>query len=222
MRVRAVIICNLHLGWRMALWVCSAQRTSISGALEVRTHPFCQSPLHLLTISLLQSPGERSGRVCGKDYAVCVFALLQKLPPILRWRCWGSDRDGDSGRRGRSHVNEDIVWLPLIKMFPQGCSIRGTNKKNVIAHVIKRCMMIHDNNCAGGWWWGVLVTVHDLINSQDTGKSIPDFIMDKSGQLSPDAHWTLMTQLICLFWDSHFYLTSPKKFKKKPAEPFTC
>lgn len=37
--------------------------------------------------------------------------------------------------------------------------------------------MIHDNNCAGG-----LDNARDLINMQDTGKSIPDFITDKSGQ----------------------------------------
>lgn len=37
--------------------------------------------------------------------------------------------------------------------------------------------MIHDNNCAGG-----KIAAHDLINVQDTGKSIDDFISDKSGQ----------------------------------------
>lgn len=44
--------------------------------------------------------------------------------------------------------------------------------------------MIHDNNCAGGE-----ITADDLLNGRDTGKSIPDFITDKSGrtqQLSAD------------------------------------
>lgn len=75
-----------------------------------------------------------------------------------------------------THVDKDTVCLSLIKMFPQGCRIHGTNKKNLIADVIKRCVMIHGNNYAGG------KTTHDLINVQDTGKLIRDFIMDKSGQ----------------------------------------
>lgn len=114
---------------------------------------------------------------------MCVFALLEKFslsdtemfsPHGLR-QSGGSNRGGDGGR-GHSHVNEDIVWLSLIKMFPQGCCIHGLIK-NVIADVIKRCMMIHDNNYAVG-----KTAARDLINVQDTGKSIPDFITDKSGQ----------------------------------------
>lgn len=86
---------------------------------------------------------------------------------------------------GPSDVNDDIVWLSLIKMFPQGCCIHGLIK-NVIADVIKRCVMIHDNNYAVG-----KTTAHDLINVHDTGKSIPDFITDKLGQtqeLCTDTH----------------------------------
>lgn len=83
---------------------------------------------------------------------------------------------GNSGQ-GPSHVNEDIVWLSLIKMFPQGCCIHGLIK-NVIADVIKRCVMIHDNNYAVG-----KTNAHDRINVHDTRKSVPDFITDKSGQM---------------------------------------
>lgn len=125
-----------------------------------------------------------------------VFALLENSlsdtgtfsPHSLRWR-WGSNRGGDSGR-GASHVNEDIVWLSLIKMFPQGCRIHGLIK-NVIADVIKRCVMIHDNNYAAG-----KTTAHDLINVHDTGKSIPGFITDKSWQtqeLSTDTDQNMAT-----------------------------
>lgn len=37
--------------------------------------------------------------------------------------------------------------------------------------------MIYDNNCAGG-----KIATRDLINVRDAGKSVPDFITDKSGQ----------------------------------------
>lgn len=74
-----------------------------------------------------------------------------------------------------THVNEDIVWLSLIKMFPLGCRIHGLIK-NVITDSIKRSMMIHDNNYAVG-----KTTACDLINVQDTGNFIPEFITDKSG-----------------------------------------
>lgn len=42
---------------------------------------------------------------------------------------------------------------------------------------------------------GGKITAHDLINVQDTGKSIPDFIKDKSGQiqLSTDTYQRLAT-----------------------------
>lgn len=46
--------------------------------------------------------------------------------------------------------------------------------------------MIHDNNCAGRE-----IAAPDLINLQDRGKSIPDFITNKSRQrhlLSADTH----------------------------------
>ncbi len=52
-------------------------------------------------------------------------------------------------------------------MFPQGCCIHGLIK-NVIADVIKRCVMIHDNNYAAG-----KTTTRDLINEQDAGKVNP-------------------------------------------------
>lgn len=61
-------------------------------------------------------------------------------------------------------------------MFPQGCCIHGLIK-NVIADVIKSCVMIHDNNYAAG-----KTTAHDLINVHDMGKSISGFIMGKSQQ----------------------------------------
>lgn len=61
-------------------------------------------------------------------------------------------------------------------MFPQGYRIHGLIK-NVIADVIKRCVMIHDNNYAVG-----KTTAHDLINAHEMGKSIPGFITDKSWQ----------------------------------------
>lgn len=88
---------------------------------------------------------------------MCAFPLLGEIllsdtemfSPHGLWRSSGSNGGQDSGRE-HTHVNEDIVLLSLIKMFPQGWSIQGTNKKNVITDVIKRCVMIHDNNCARG------------------------------------------------------------------------
>lgn len=92
---------------------------------------------------------------------------------LLTLQQWG--RGGDSWRRA-SDVNEDIVSLSLIKMFPWGCRIHGLIK-NVIADVIKRCGMIHDNNYAAG-----KTTACDLINVHDMGKSFPGFITVRSWQ----------------------------------------
>lgn len=61
-------------------------------------------------------------------------------------------------------------------MFPQGCLNHGL-LKNVIADVIKSCMIIHDNNYASG-----KTTAYDLMNVHDMGKSIPGFIMNKRWQ----------------------------------------
>lgn len=58
-------------------------------------------------------------------------------------------------------------------MFPQGRRIHGLIK-NVIADVIKRCVMIHDNNYAAG-----KTTPSDLVNVRGMAKSIPGFITDK-------------------------------------------
>lgn len=107
-----------------------------------------------------------------------VLALLENLDaetllPRPQWR--SSNRGGDSGPRA-SYANEDIVGLSLIKMFPQGCSIHGLIK-NVIADVIKRCVMIHDNNYAAG-----KTSAHDLTNVHDMGKSLPGIITDKTRQ----------------------------------------
>lgn len=61
-------------------------------------------------------------------------------------------------------------------MFPQGRRIHGLIK-NVIADVIKRCVMIHDNNYAAG-----KTTPCDLVNVRGMAKSIPGFITDKRRQ----------------------------------------
>lgn len=69
-------------------------------------------------------------------------------------------------------------------MFPQGRRIHGLIK-NVIADVIKRCVMIHDNNYAVG-----KTTPCDLVNVRGMAKSIPGFITDKrrrARQLPADA-----------------------------------
>lgn len=61
-------------------------------------------------------------------------------------------------------------------MFPQGRRIHGLIK-NVIADVIKRCVMIHDNNYAVG-----KTTPCDLVNVRGMAKSIPGFITGKRQQ----------------------------------------
>lgn len=61
-------------------------------------------------------------------------------------------------------------------MFPQGRRIHGLIK-NVIADVIKRCVMIHDNNYAVG-----KTTPCDLVNVCSMAKSIPGFITDNRRQ----------------------------------------
>lgn len=105
-----------------------------------------------------------------------VLGLLENLDteillPRAHWR--SSNGGGDSGPRV-SYANEDIVGLSLIKMYPQGCSIHGLIK-TVIADVIKRCVMIHDNNYAAG-----KTSAHDLRTVHDIGKSLPGFITDKT------------------------------------------
>lgn len=88
--------------------------------------------------------------------------------------------------------------MSLIKMFPQGCLHSATNKKNVIADVIKRCVMIHDNNYAVG-----KKTTHDLINVRGArGKSIPDFITDKSGRTRELSQIPIRKQLLDLQADN--------------------
>lgn len=114
--------------------------------------------------------------VCGVCRGLGVLGLLENLDtetllPRTQWR--SSNGGGDSGPRA-SYANEDIVGLSLIKMFPQGCSIHGLIK-NVIADVIKRCVMIHDNNYAAG-----KTSAHDLRTVHDMGKSLPGFIMDET------------------------------------------
>lgn len=72
--------------------------------------------------------------VCARVH-VCVPFLGEILlsdvemfsPHGLRWSS-GSNGGRDSGQV-HTRVNEDFVWLSLIKMFPRGWSIRGTNKK---------------------------------------------------------------------------------------------
>lgn len=130
---------------------------------------------------MFESVWEGLGRICpfGKKKTQHSFSPSLSDPGtfssrLLRWR-GGSNRGGDSWRRA-SHVNEDIVWLSLIKMFPQGCRIHRLIK-NVIADVIKRCVMIHDNNYAAG-----KTTPCDLINVRGMAKSVPGFITDKSWQ----------------------------------------
>lgn len=73
-RVQAVIICNLRLGWWMTWWVCSALHASISGALEVCSHPHSLNPLHLLTMSLLQIQECFCLSVC-EGIHMCLFVL---------------------------------------------------------------------------------------------------------------------------------------------------
>ena len=128
------------------------QHTSISGALEVCAHPHSPSTLHLLTGSLLQSPGGCSAEwwpeclwVWGKYMhvcvcvCVCVFAFFRKIL-TFRFRRHFSLTDF-SGAEVPIEVEmeaEDTVMLMGIlfgchwlKCFPQGCSIHGTNKKNI-------------------------------------------------------------------------------------------
>lgn len=105
-----------------------------------------------------------------------VRGLLENLDtetlfPCAQWR--SSNGGGDSGSRA-SYANEDIVGLSLIKMFPHGCSMHGLIK-NVIADVIKRCVMIHDNNYAAG-----KTSAHDLRTVHNRGKSSRGFITDET------------------------------------------
>lgn len=57
-------------------------------------------------------------------------------------------------------------WL---KCFPKAAAFVALIKKKLIADVIKRCIVIHDNNCTGG-----KITAYDLINVRGTGKSTSD------------------------------------------------
>lgn len=61
-------------------------------------------------------------------------------------------------------------------MFPQGRRIHGLIK-NVIADVIKRCVMIHDNNYAVG-----KTTPCDLVNVRGMAKSIPVALQTNGGK----------------------------------------
>lgn len=156
----------------MVGWVCSAQHASICCALGDWTYPTLWTPLHLWSLGeFFPEWWSECLEVCGKY----VLGLCVHIPFGKKSVSWmfsphglrssrGSNRGGDS-EWGHPHVNEDIVWLSLIKMFPQGCRIHGL-KKNVIADVIKRCVMIHDNNYAAG-----KTTAHDLLNVQEIRES---------------------------------------------------
>lgn len=152
-----------------------------------RIHLWCDEDLQLPTLSGASSSSDCSLRLqepAALSDGASVWpglgerGLLENLDtktllPRAQWR--RSNGGGDSGPRA-SYANEDIVGLSLIKMFPQGCSMHGLIK-NVIADVIKRCVMIHDNNYAAG-----KTSAHDLRAVHNRGKSSLGFITDETWQ----------------------------------------
>lgn len=198
---RARIICKACLEWWMA-WRVFFCRECI--------HLWCDEDLQLPTLSGASSSsacsfrGLRDGcaeRCVSVWPGLGVLALFENLDtktllPRPQWR--SSNRGGDSGPRA-SYANEDIVGLLLIKMFPQGCSIHGLIK-NVIANVIKRCVMIHDNNYAAR-----KTSAHDLRNVHDMRKSLSGFITDET--CKPQSYSQLHIR-ICIFGaTAHLYLS---------------
>lgn len=149
-------------------------------------HLWCDEDLQLPTLSGASSSSDCSLRLWETAAlsdgvsvwpGLGVLGLLENLDTetVLPRAQWSSNGGGDSGPRA-SYANEDIVGLLLIKMFPQGCSIHRLIK-NVIADVIKRCVMIHDNNYAAG-----KTSAHDLRTVHDMGKSLSGLITDETWQ----------------------------------------
>lgn len=178
-----------------------AKSASIFDVMKICSYLHSLEPLHHLPTASEASETAALSDGVSVWPGLGVLALYENLDtetllPRPQWR--SSNRGGDSGPRA-SYANEDIVGLLLIKMFPHGCSIHGLIK-NVIANVIKRCVMIHDNNYAAR-----KTSAHDLRNVHDMRKSLPGFITDKT--CKPQSYSQLHIRICISEVTGHLYLS---------------